>query len=90
MRWPTTGPSLRHLDRRDGRAAQLGTQPLSQRERDCLSFLANGLRVSRIAERMAISEVTVELHLRNARRKMKAATTPQALARAMLTGELSL
>lgn len=70
------------------RRQQLAVQPLSARERDCLTYLAAGLRVSRIAEQLSISEVTVELHLRNARRKMKASTTAQAVARALLCGEI--
>lgn len=71
------------------RRAQMNIQPLSPRERDCLKYLADGLRIGRIAQRLAISEVTVELHLRNARRKLGASTTPQAIARAIFAGELT-
>lgn len=72
------------------RRSQLDVAPLTQRERDSLRYVAAGLRVGRIADRMAISEVTVELHLRNARRKLGAATTPHAVALAILAGELRL
>lgn len=72
------------------RSNQFGTEPLSARERDALSYVAKGQRVGRIAEKLGISEVTVELHLRNARRKLRAATTAQAIARAMLVGAVSL
>lgn len=74
----------------DVRQAQLDFSPLTARERDCLSHVAAGLRVGRIAERMKVSEVTVELHLRNARRKLGAATTPHAVALAILAGQLNL
>jgi DNA-binding CsgD family transcriptional regulator len=59
---------------------------LSPRERECLLWLSQGLRNDRIAERMGISNPTVELHLANARRKLKAATREQALARAISLG----
>jgi DNA-binding CsgD family transcriptional regulator len=71
------------------RAAQLGLEPLSPRERDALSFVAEGLRVGRIAEKMNVAEVTVELHLRNARRKLKSATLGQAVARAIMIGAVT-
>lgn len=72
------------------RRHQVGAQPLSPRERDCMSYLALGLRSTRIAEKMSISEVTVEMHLRNARKKLRAATTAQAIARAMTFGDISI
>jgi DNA-binding CsgD family transcriptional regulator len=59
---------------------------LSPRERDCLLWLSQGLRNDRIAERTGISDRTVELHLANARCKLKAATREQALARAISLG----
>jgi DNA-binding CsgD family transcriptional regulator len=66
----------------------LGTKSLTPRERDCLHYLAAGLRQDRIAEKMGITLVTVELHLRNARRSLKAATNAQAIARGIATGEI--
>lgn len=72
------------------RRSQAGAQPLTARERDCLTLLANGLRTSRIAERLAISDATVELHLRNARRKLKARNSAQAVARGLLFGDIQL
>lgn len=77
--------SYHHL-RRD----ELGTKPLSLRESECLSLIAAGHRVDRIAHRLALATQTVELHLRNARAKLKSRTTPQAVARALLTGEIVL
>jgi DNA-binding CsgD family transcriptional regulator len=56
---------------------------LSPRERECLLWLAKGLRNDRVAERMGISNPTVEMHLAHARRKLGAATREQALAKAL-------
>ena len=69
---------------------QVGATSLSTRERDCMTYAALGLRTTRIAERLALSEVTVELHLRNARRKLKAVTTSQAVARAIVLGDVTI
>ena len=56
---------------------------LTDRERECLLWLSRGLRNDRIAERMGITNPTVELHLANARRKLSASTREQALAKAV-------
>jgi DNA-binding CsgD family transcriptional regulator len=63
---------------------------LSPREKECLTWLAVGLRNDRVAEKLSISRPTVELHLRNARRKLNARTREQALARAVALGLLAL
>lgn len=65
-------------------------KPLSPRERDVLAYLAEGLDNNRMAERMGLAEVTVRMHLRNARKKMGAETREQALALAILRGALKL
>lgn len=52
---------------------------LSPRERACLDLLGEGLRTKAIAAELGVSPVTVELHLRNARGKLGAATRDQAL-----------
>lgn len=67
-----------------------GARPLSPRERDCLTLIALGLRVDRIADRLKLSEATVEFHLRRARLKLNAVTTGQAVARALMFGDVSL
>ncbi|MDT9600245.1 helix-turn-helix transcriptional regulator [Sphingosinicella rhizophila] len=69
---------------------QVGARPLTDRERDCIAYVASGLRTARIAERLGVSEVTVEMHLQNVRKKLRARTTPQAVARAMIFGDISL
>ena len=63
---------------------------LSPRERECLRWLAAGLRYDRIAERLGISLVTVELHVANAKRKLCAKTREQALAIAVALRLLDL
>lgn len=70
------------------RRLQASVPRLSERERDCLAFAADGLRLDRIAEAMGIARVTVELHLRGARRKLKARTLPEAVAKALRFGEI--
>lgn len=70
------------------RRVQAKAERLTPRERDCLTWLALGYRAGRIAERLGIAEVTVELHLRNGRRKLKARTSAEAVARGMLFGEI--
>jgi DNA-binding CsgD family transcriptional regulator len=72
------------------RRHQVSARPLSPRERDCMTYVASGLRTARIAEKMHISEVTVDMHLRNAREKLRARTTAQAVARAMIFGDIEI
>ena len=61
-----------------------GAAQLTARERDCLQAVAQGARVSAIAHSMTLAEVTVGLHLRNARKKLGARSLPEAVARALL------
>ncbi len=56
---------------------------LSPREEQCLSLLASGLRTKEIARTLSLSPASVELYLRNARKKLGAATREQAIAIAM-------
>ncbi|AAV95044.1 helix-turn-helix transcriptional regulator [Ruegeria pomeroyi] len=65
------------------------TAPLSRREREALHLLADGLRNEQIAAAMKISEVTVRMHLKSARDKLRAPTREAALVRAMQMGLLS-
>ena len=60
--------------------------PLSPRECDVLLWLAKGLRSQRIAERLGIARVTVDMHMSNARKKLKATTREHALAKAIQKG----
>lgn len=51
-------------------------------------LLASGLRQREIADRVSIDIKTVEMHLRNARIKLNARTTHQAIAQAILKGHI--
>ena len=54
---------------------------LSDRERDCLAFMADGRRDKDIADLLGITETTVRFHIDNARRKLGAKNRAQAVAR---------
>jgi DNA-binding CsgD family transcriptional regulator len=63
-------------------------QPLSDREREILLLLGQGLRDRDIADRLVISESTVKFHLNNVLAKLKARTRYQAIYQAMKQGWL--
>lgn len=65
------------------------SRSLSARETECLLWLSRGLRNDRIAERMRISPATVELHIANARKKLKSSTREQALVKAVMMGAIT-
>lgn len=54
---------------------------LSDRERDCLAFMADGRRDREIGDLLGITEATVRFHVDNARRKLGAKNRAQAVAR---------
>jgi DNA-binding NarL/FixJ family response regulator len=56
---------------------------LSQREREVLRLLADGLRNEDIGQRLHIAAETARAHIRNAMRKLDAATRTQAVATAL-------
>jgi DNA-binding CsgD family transcriptional regulator len=62
---------------------RLGDARLTQREKDCLRWIAMGLKRERIAEKMRVTTPTVDFHIQNARRKLGAKTREQALALAL-------
>jgi DNA-binding NarL/FixJ family response regulator len=80
---PAVGPVLRLLlDERHGRAAS-GTDPLvtlTHREREVLSYLAQGMGRREVAERMHLSPNTVRSHLQNLMGKLEVHTTLEAVA----------
>lgn len=68
-----------------------GSSPaLSPRQRDVIELVAEGLTSTEIAERLTVSPETVRTHLRNARLKLGASTKAQAVAIAMLRGEIQV
>ncbi|MFC2950682.1 response regulator transcription factor [Marinicaulis aureus] len=63
---------------------------LSNRERECLTWLCAGLRVVAIAEKLSISNSAVNLYINNAKNKLGAKTREQAVARALISSEITL
>jgi DNA-binding CsgD family transcriptional regulator len=59
---------------------------LSPEERDCLSWLAAGLLQKQIAARLRLTDRQVEKRLEQVRAKLKAVTTAQAVATALIFG----
>ncbi|MFZ4808942.1 MAG: response regulator transcription factor [Hyphomicrobiaceae bacterium] len=59
---------------------------LSRREMQCLGLLAAGFSNRGIAEALAISEPTVAMHLKNARKRLGARTREHAVAIAISCG----
>ncbi|WP_242111983.1 PA1136 family autoinducer-binding transcriptional regulator [Luteimonas aquatica] len=78
--------ALKRLRRLDPEA---GPRPLTAREREILRWVAQGKQQAEIAQILAISERTVENHLRSVRRKLRAASTAQAVARGIAFGEIA-
>jgi DNA-binding CsgD family transcriptional regulator len=68
-----------------------GHEPLlTQRERDCLAFVADGLSDHEIAERLGISHHTAHAHVESAKQKLGAKTRAQAVARGYALMEILL
>ncbi|GHF24761.1 hypothetical protein GCM10017044_19320 [Kordiimonas sediminis] len=63
---------------------------LTDRERECLQWVAEGKSESVIAELMNISQSTVHFHVENTKRKYGVATRVQAVVRAFLDNQLLL
>lgn len=61
-----------------------GLVRLSPREKECLSWLAAGLRPDQIADRLVIGSPSVEKYILGAKRKLKAATRDHAVAKALI------
>lgn len=63
---------------------------LTQREKDCLRWVQQGLNAAQVADLLKISEHTVVFHLQNAKRKLGANSLPHAVALALSQGITSL
>ena len=61
---------------------------LTPREREIVKLLAEGLRAEDVAKRLVLSPYTVRTHIRNAKDKLGARTTAQAIAIAIRDREL--
>lgn len=57
---------------------------LSRREKECLTWLASGLRPDQISDRLNISNKSIEKYIKNAREKLKANTRDHAVAKALI------
>ncbi|HWB50860.1 MAG TPA: response regulator transcription factor [Stellaceae bacterium] len=75
------------VEARPGRGvSRLSFDNLTPRELDCIAHLVRGSPNREIAERLAISEVTVKLHLNSAFKKMGARNRSDAVRIAILQG----
>jgi DNA-binding NarL/FixJ family response regulator len=77
---PLVAPAMasRMLDDMDDAGDPLGV--LSEREREVLTLLADGLRNREIAERLVISEATVKTHVRHVLEKLRFRNRAEAAA----------
>ncbi len=66
-----------------------GRVPLTRREREILSALAEGMSGAQIADQLVLSPETVRTHVRNAMSKLGASTRSQAVALALQSREIS-
>ena len=62
------------------------TEPLTQREEEVLKFLVQGLIKKEIADHLAISQHTVDMHLRSIYRKLHVRTQTEAVSKALRQG----
>ncbi|MEO1115705.1 MAG: LuxR C-terminal-related transcriptional regulator [Pseudomonadota bacterium] len=74
----------------DVEMADFELEHLTHREIQCLEHLAVGERPQRIAAILGIAPITVEFHIRNARRKLGAKTREHAIAIVVSRGLLPL
>jgi DNA-binding NarL/FixJ family response regulator len=71
-----------------GNGSAGGDRRLTQRERDVLELVTEGLRNKEIAARLGITENTVKFHLRNILEKLQAVSRTELATRAMREGLL--
>lgn len=63
---------------------------LTPRENQCLRLLAHGRRTLSICADLGLKEITVHMHVRNAREKLGAKTREEAVARALQLGLIGI
>ena len=61
-------------------------EPLTNREEDVLRFLVRGLIKKEIADELAISQPTVDMHLRSVYRKLQVRSQTEAVSKALRQG----
>jgi len=74
------------LTRNPAKASRPPMQPLSDREKEMLIFLANGVSNKEMAQKMFVSENTVKFHLKNVYTKLGVANRLQAINAARQLG----
>lgn len=63
--------------------------PLSMREKECLLWVAAGLTNKEIAYKLSLSDKTVELHIKNAAKRLNACNRAHAVSRALIYGVIT-
>lgn len=81
-----TFQALARLDEQQHQA----TAPLSPRERDVLSWATHGYSDGEIAEKLNLSENTVDYYMRNARRKLNVHNRTAAVVQAIKQGQIQI
>ena len=83
---PRAVVAARHVGLAGRNPARVSFDNLTPRELDCIEQLVHGSPNREIAERLAIAEITVKLHLNSAFKKMGARNRSDAVRIAMLQG----
>ncbi|NRA98856.1 MAG: LuxR family transcriptional regulator [Rhodobacteraceae bacterium] len=65
-----------------------GNGPLTQRQREALECVGDGLTTAETAKRMGLTSATVEKHLRLAREALSVSTTAQAIMKASFQNQI--
>ena len=70
--------------------AEIEHRRLTDRERECLQWTANGKTAWEISRILSLSESTVTFHLKNAIQKMDVTNRPHAVAKALAQSRITL
>jgi DNA-binding CsgD family transcriptional regulator len=62
---------------------------LTQRERECLALVAQGKGDWSIGRILGLGESTAHYHIEQSKRRLRVTTRPQAVAQALMTGQLT-
>jgi len=72
----------------NGADAQFEDIPLGLMEKSCLQWIAEGLTMNDVADKLRVSERTVRMHLSSARTKLNSNNTIHAIIKLMRRGQL--